>query len=373
MIYFVVNNGYHLYDVALHLKALESRLVTLILVPHSIDARTIPCSVHRIVSIDRIALEKGKLRALLYAFRFPGLMRRQIDPRPGDTLFMYSEYELANQMIARMFRKAKVPVYLMEDGGFGTYLPFRHAESEPLTLREMLQQIYERLMPGLWNSRIHKVNGERFRAMDDRLLSGMLLYRNVQIKRDIPQHLIARPVFDGGATGARNNIVFLNEPIYQHYQSFSEYKADLVNVIAALVQRFPKVYFKFHPRESEAVRTQIRATLVGFESMEYWPGDLSVEFSIDDRAVGYACSYISTGLLNLCARSIEPIFIYCLLPSLRNLSIFVRATETLKDLGYRFPADWNAVRPTFQSGLCGKPLSTAGKTLMDFVQAAEQR
>jgi alpha-2,8-polysialyltransferase (POLYST) len=373
MIYFVVNNDYHLYDVALHLKALESRLVTLILVPHSIDARTIPRSVHRIVSIDRIALEKGKLSALLYALRLPGLVRRQIDLRPGDTLFMYSEYELANQVIACMFRKAQVPVYLIEDGGFGTYLPFRHAQSEPLTLRETLQQIYERLMPGLRNSRIHKVNGERFRAMDDRLLSGLLLYKSVQIKRDIPQHLIARPVFAGGDTGTRNNVVFLNEPIYQHYQTFSEYRADLVHVIAALVERFPKVYFKFHPRESEAVRAQIRAALAGFDSMEYWPGDLSVEFSIDDRAVGYACSYISTGLLNLCARSIEPIFIYGLLPSLRDLPIFVRATETLKELGYRFPADWNAVRPTFQSGLCDKPLSNAGKTLMNFVEAAEQR
>ena len=366
MIYFVANNGYHLYDIALHLEGPKSQPVTLILVPHSIDEKTVPRSVHRIISIERIPFEKGRLRALLYALRLPGIIRRQIEPRRGDVVFMYTEYELANQIIACVFRQAAVPVYLIEDGGFGTYLPFRHAGSEPLTFREVLQQSYERFMPGLRKSRIHKVNGERFRAMDDGLLSGMLLYRNVQIKRNIPQHIIARPASHSADPGRSNNVLFLNEPIYQHYQPFAEYQLDLVKVMSILGKQFPRVYFKFHPREGGAVRDRIRAALAQFKSIEYWPTDLPVEFSVGNVSVGFACSYISTALLNLCQRSIEPIFIYRLLPSLRDKPIFVRATEMLQELGYQFPDDWNAVRPTFRSGLCGDLSADGTQTLMDF-------
>jgi hypothetical protein len=374
MIYFVANNGYHLYDIALHQELLGAQPVTLILVPHSIDETMIPRSVRRVVVIKRVPTEKGRLRALLYAWRLPGIVRRQIEARRGDVVFVYTEYELANQIIAGVFRKAGVPLYLIEDGGFGTYLPFRHAGSEPLSLRERVQQSYERLMPGLRKSRFHKVGGERFRAMDDALISAMLLYRNVQIKRAISQHLIVRPASLNSGLGRIDSVLFLNEPIYQHYQPFAEYQKDLVKVISTLANQFRRTYFKFHPRESDDMRLRIRAALAHIEMIEYWPTDLPVEVSVGSAAVGFACSYISTGLLNLCQRSIEPIFIYCLLPSLRDNPIFARATEVLQELGYQFPKDWSAVNPTFRSGLCDDLAADGATTLTDFLQmrGAEQ-
>jgi hypothetical protein len=203
--------------------------------------------------------------------------------------------------------------------------------------------------------------------MSDELYSGMLLYRNVKVSRAIPQYLIARPKPRYSDQARNDGVLFLNEPIYEHYQSFDRYKEDLVSIIGVLVRQFSKVYFKFHPRESQHVRNLIGAALANFERIEYYPFENPIEFSIGRLPVGFACSYISTALLNLCQRDIEPIFIYVLLPDLKDKPIFVRATEALEQVGYRFPSDWTTVSPSFKSGLCGQSSSIGAKALADFV------
>jgi len=163
--------------------------------------------------------------------------------------------------------------------------------------------------------------------------------------------------------------VFLNEPIYQHYQPMERYLTDLVHIVAMLTARFEKVHFKFHPRETAAARERIHAALANFESLEYWRSDLPVEFALEEFPERFACSYISTALLNLCQFGIEPIFVYQLLPDLRDEPMFLRATETLRQLGYRFPESWDAISPFFSSGICQKLPMAGAKTLLNFARA----
>lgn len=302
---------------------------------------------------------------------------RSIRPCASDTLFLYTEYELVNHFIAMRFKEAGARVYLLEDGGVGTYLPFSLVGGELLSLKEHIIAAMTRVLPGLSKTRFHKVNGMVFPWMDDAYLDGVCLYRPLKIVRSIPVHVLSgasnKPV-----SPHNGRVIFLNERMYDDYQTEQQYIEGLDRILASLEHGFDEVYFKFHPREETEWTSRIRKILaLKHPSVQIISDTRAVEALIPEYRPEVMASYFSTALLNLSGTGIEPMFLYQLLPELASQKVFTQLSALLNQWNYHFVKTWNDARSGYQSNLSstvdGIQLTISDLVMMDDKQAQIRR
>ena len=368
MIYFIVNNNYHVVDFDGHLARLQKNEVSLIEIPHALDmnART---DIKRFTYIR--ARKNGLVAQILNFLSNVRQINQEIHPAKGDFLFMYTEYEILNQYMAYRFKKFCANVYLIEDGGFGTYVPFRLTVSESLTLKEWIKRELYRLLPGLSRMRLHKLNGHIFPWMVDENIDGVCTYEHVALKRQIKTILLQRnhktPI-----TLIPSRTVFLNEPIYGVYQSTEEYISGLRQIMEALCGKFDEVFFKFHPRETVEWRIKIQSHVLSrYPKLIIMEENSAVEILVDKYRPAVASSYFCSALLSLSDRGVEPLYLYHLLPTLKDQLIFREVTVILNELGYNFVHDFCDINSNFRSGLVGRSHVTAAITLDELVKKDE--
>ena len=349
MIYFVVHNNYQRHDFELHLAELDRKDVTLVSIPHTLEACEYPGIAARFHYAPRFG--QGALPWVLDYLRFARAIERDIRPAPGDVCFLYTEYELLNHYIAARFRKAGAKVYLVEDGGFPTYLVFRLIEAEAMSFKQALKEKVFRLLPGLSEMRFHRINGHVFRLMPDSTIDAVCLYRPVPLVRKVPTVLLRRPP-EPALDSIRGCVIFLNEDVYNGQLDAEDYLRDLQALLSQLCRRFHEVLFKFHPRESGEWRARIRGrVLARLPAVKEVGNDAGIEDIVDRYRPSIAVSYLSAGLLNLLYRGVEPLYIYHLFPQLRGQPLYRESTAILESQGYNFVPGIEAIAPDYRSGL----------------------
>ena len=352
MIYFLINNNYQYYDLKLHLLDISKQDVSLIIVPYTLDDSKIAGfgSIYRYPRASKPRLS-AQVRNYL---RQRKLVEKEIQPSRSDVLFFYTEYDLLNQHIVTHFKRNGAKVYLIEDGGLATYLPFRMMDADPLSAREKVKQWLYRSLPSLHTLRLHKLNGHTFPWMADKLIDGVCLYRPVSIRRDIPTILVRRAVQQSQIIPIRSMVIFLNEQMY-YYQTPDAYLAGLQKIMDGLCCGFDTVYFKFHPREDAAWRSRITHDVLDrFQKLKVIEDDSGIEDVIELYHPSVAASYFSAGLLNLLDRGVEPLYLYHLLPDISSQPICIEATTVLRELGYNFIHEISGATSGFQSGLMSR-------------------
>lgn len=367
MIYFLVNNTYHLYDARLHLGIFQfnNLPVTLLEVPHSLvepdhDGFS---DVFLFNPFSYVNIVKSWFNA----FSLIRILDKKIVPSKDDILFFYTEYEPFNQLIAARFKNAGARVYLIEDGGFATYVPFYVNLSEPLTIKERVKETVARFCPGLSVLRFHKINGLIFPWMNDRLLDGVCLYRTVKIARKIDFVLIKRPI-SVELICTQNSVIFLNECIYDHYQTFENYLVGLESIVKGLCEGFSVVYFKFHPRETNESRQKIKSeVLERYLKLIVIEENVAVEGIIEKYRPAVVASYFSAALLNLQEKGLEPMYLYHLIEDLRDQPIYKIVTSILTEWGYRFPSNFSTINSTYKSGISFDELNQREISLLELV------
>lgn len=353
MIYLLVNNDYQLFDARSHAQTLAAFGVvpTLIEVPHTLHEADRSQGFAHVLTLPSPSRGYGWLGAWLRYFATARQVRCALQPRDDDVLFMYTEFELLNQFVALQFKRAGARVYLIEDGGVGTYLPFSLPGSEPLSFKEHVIALMSRCLPGLAHTRFHKLNGVVFPWLPDRQLDGVCLYRPVKIIRDLPVIVLSR----ARAVPVKRQcgrVIFLNERMYDNYQSDTQYLVGLQRLLTLLTQGFDEVLFKFHPRETAVWRERIRARLAAqLPSVRIVASDRAMEAVIDELRPEAIASYFSTALLNLDGTGVEPMFLYQMLPELAAQKVFVQLTTLLTQWGYRFVRVDAEARSGYVSGL----------------------
>lgn len=365
MIYFIINNNYQYYDFELHLFEIQAHDIALIEIPHALDAHE-----HHGVSLVlqyRAASRNGFVSQILNYLRQSRRIGHEIFPTKNDVCFLYTEYELLNQYIVMRFKKAGARVFLIEDGGLATYLPFRILDSELLTAREWVKQQIFRMLPGLSGLRLHKINGHILSWMPDSFLDGVCFYRPLAIARNIPTILLRRQP-QPRIEGIQGRVVFLNEPMYIAYQNEEEYLIGLNQIIKSLCGDFDTVLFKFHPRETIEWRSRIRQrVLSNFPGVKIIEDNAGIEEVIDQYYPSVAASYFSAGLLNLLDRGVEPLYLYHLIPDLNQQPICREATSVLHELGYTFVHNFSDVSANYQSGLLGTSKAVGAVSLAELI------
>lgn len=351
MIYFIVNNNYHFLDFKTHLLSVDANAVTLIGIPHTLNP------FHNLKVAAAFWYSRSSRPGFAIQLRDFVLLARRIDrdilPAKEDVLFFYTEYELLNQYLAGRFKQAGARVYLIEDGGLGTYVPFRLLAGETLTVKEWVKQWIYRSLPGLPRTRLHKLNGHIFHWMLDSSIDGVCLYRPVALRRNIPSILIRRPAQPKLAL-LPDRAIFLNEPIYDDYQSGDSYLEGLDVLIRGLCARYSNLLFKFHPRETDEWRARIEEqVLKRFPSVKVIRKNSAIEAMVDELRPSVVASYFCSALLSLSDRGIEPLYLYHLIPEISGQPIFQETTLVLGELGYVFIPSLSAIPNDYRSGLSG--------------------
>lgn len=352
MIYFLINNNHQYYDLELHLSHIDKHDVSLIEIPYTLDERE-HSGFLSVFQYPRASIS-GLIAQVQHFIRQSKRVDQEIRPSKGDVIFIYTEYDLLNQYIVTHFKKNGAKVYLIEDGGLATYVPFRMFESEPLSVREEIKQWIYRKLPNLRTLRLHKLNGHIFPWMADTYIDGVCIYRPVPIRRNIQTILLQRPI-QPQVEPIQSTVVFLNEQMYHSYQKADEYLKGLRRIMESLCHSFDNVFFKFHPREAEEWRRRIMHDVLShFPSSHVIEENTGVEAVIDRYRPSVVASYFSAGLLNLLNRGVEPLYLYHLIPDLNQQPICREVTSVLNELGYNFVPSFAEIDSSFRSGLLDK-------------------
>jgi len=363
MIYFVVNNNYQYLEAARLAAEMEGMPCRLIAFPHTL---ALPADQQVFESVIVLETPAGQpwLKAWQDYLTIGGRLRKVLAPAAEDVLVLFTEFELLNHLTAIQFKRAGARVYLIEDGGVGSYIPLALEQPEAFSTKDRVYAGMIRAIPGLLHTHFTKFDGVVCPLLADRFIDGVLLYRNVAIRRKIPVMLVARPVASRVEVAA-GRVVFLNQPFYsEHIQSEEAYTDGLHKIMTALCDGFPEVFFKFHPREPKEARDAIaRDVLAAFPKVTILNGNGPFESMLAQLRPEAVASYNSTPLFNLVATGVQPMFVYSLLPDLRGLPSFRTMHELLEAWHYRFPSSWSELRTGFSAGTgfnsaaSGRPLS----------------
>jgi hypothetical protein len=351
VIYFIVNNNYQYYDFAGHLSTLKSDEVCLIEIPHTLDERQ-HVGLKSIFTYSSSAKYKITKQIVSYISSIRRI-NNEITPKSTDTLFFYTEYEILNQYLVSRFKDIGARIFLIEDGGFGTYVPFRVVASEILTFKEAIKMAIYRRLPGLSNICFHKLNGHIFPRLPDNRIDSVLLYYPLKIARTIDVKLLKRP-YQKPLHIVPNRVIFLNEALYEIYQDSGSYLHGLEQIISHLCKAFDEVIFKFHPRETLEWRQKIRDVVLSrYSKVCIIEENFAIEEVIEAYVPSVAASYFCSALLSLCDRGIQPLYLYHLIPEIEKQPVFIETTKILTEMGYIFVKNWSNIDSTYKSGLTG--------------------
>lgn len=352
MLYFLVNNDYQYLEAERLARELQTagKRTALIAIPHKLTTTLDPQLFESILTF-RTPAHLPWRRAWL---RYVGAQRRiraQLPATDKDTLILFTEYELLNQLVAITFKERGGSAYLIEDGGVGTYIPLTLDQHEPYNWKNRLLQASMRAIPGLRSTHFTKFDGILFPMMDDRYLDGIFLYRQLAISRKVPVRIIARPTLPAVQT-LRGRVVFLNQPFYsEHIQTESNYAGGLRRVLSALCAGYREVLFKFHPREQPDARAQITSQILNeFPAVRVIEGNQPFEALLKELRPEAVASYNSTPLLNLAGTGVQPVFVYHLLPDLLQAPSFAAMHLLLERWGYKFATNWSEVSSGYHAG-----------------------
>lgn len=378
-IYFLVNNNYQYIEAARLARELrnDGHLVGLIAIPHTLTVSFDSALFNPIISIPTPARLPWP-RAWLRYLRSRTQMRAVLPVTTEDKLILFTEFELLNHMVAVVFKERGASVFLIEDGGVGSYIPFTLKKSAPFGLKDQIRGVSIRAIPGLRRTHFAKFDGIVFPMLEDSYVDSVFLYRPVTINRKISVSVIARPLMHGLERYA-GRVVFLNQPLYsEHIQSNADYINGLEKILTALCVGYSEVIFKFHPREPLAARGRIiNQILSSFPKLRILEDNQPLEEILADLRPEAVASYNSTPLLNLAGSGVQPLFLYHLLPDLRKRPSFDTLQTLLELWEYHFPTDWSEVASGYHAGTkfhnvaSGIPLAAALKLSSSASKAAQ--
>lgn len=379
-IYFLINNNYQYFEAVRLASELRNagRQVALIAIPHTLTVNIDPAQFDPIIEVATPARLPWS-RAWFQYLHAKRLMRAMLPAKAEDSLLIFTEYELLNHLAARVFKERGASTYLIEDGGVGSYIPLSLKRPEPYKLKDLIRRASIRIIPGLAQTRFTKFDGLLFPMLHDRHLDGVLLYRQMRINRAIPVSVIARPALPRLAT-CPGRVVFLNQPLYcEHIQSDADYANGLQQILGALCAGYSEVFFKFHPRESYEARARITIEILqSFPKLRIVEGNQPFEEMIADLQPEAVASYNSTPLLNLTGTGIQPLFVYHLLPDLRQAPSFDAMHALLDAWGYQFASNWSELAsgyhagPNFDNNNSAVPLMEALEHSVPTLQSSQQ-
>jgi len=361
MIYFIVNNNFHY----LRADLLRDEIVT---VEPQVDTALIRIFSPALNRFDRdedyekVYSKHGLFGSFSQLLNLPGQWRikqslKRIPFRPGDGLFLFTEYELANHYLGQYAKSRGARVYLVDEG-IGTYIINNYSRlTAGRSLKQRLITWVIRYLNGFYaTSRLTGDETLYCPRLADRYYDGWVLFYNFSLKRDMRQIHVRLPGLKKNVPHLDPDAVLILGGYNGFYFTLPEYINLMMSALRAAIKSFKRIYFKFHQAELKFLEHKEYRDFISLareagvellaldrpEPVERW-------FEGQTHPPRFVVGNITTALLTLFALGCEPIF-FCHLIQDRYVD-FKILTGFLKSVGYRFISNWEDIRPSYRSNL----------------------
>lgn len=366
MVYFLINNNFHYYDISIHLPSLSDYRLSLIQVPHTLD---VPPSEREFEKIYTFKTPFAGLKSHLKVNNIKKTQRNihdQINPGFDDVLFFYTEFEILNQYIVSFFKKSGAKVYLIEEG-LPTYISYCTKSKSNLFFKYRLKEFYFKKILNYDFVKYLSLNGFGYPQIEDSYLDGAAFYFDVKTLRDVESYHISKDVRKIDTLNS-DDVVFLNEEMYLYYMDWESYVSEIRRIVSSLLEQFCTVYFKFHPREDDTSRERIRRAFGCCAGIKFVEENTPIEELIVKLQVKYAASFFSAALMNLHFMGVAPIYVYPFIPQLLRHENIKSIHRFLESVSYKFPKNLESIR---KDGACDVPGGGSNFSLKDFLQSLD--
>lgn len=334
MIYFLVNNNYHMIDMYQHCENLKGYEKSLIQIPHTLDTINSHDAFLKVYTFETPFKGLKNLFNLIKIKKIEKNIIVSLKIASSDVLFVYTEYEVLNQFIIRLFKKAGAKVYIIEDGGFPTYLSYAVKNDSKLPIKKRIKLLYFKYILGYRFLEYLYYNKIVFPQINEKYIDGVLLYLDISIIRNIKKYILIKPIKEFILDEKKG--IFLNEKMYEHYCTKQQYELILDNILYNMSNKFQIVYFKFHPRESTENRKWQTEIIKKYTNVHIIEENLPVEKLLEKYNAKYIFSFLSAALLNLNAMGAVPVYMYHLYSEISSNNVFKQINLILKSTKYNF-------------------------------------
>ena len=331
MIYVLVNNDYQLTDA---LENLGQDHVFYIAVSHRLDEKDFSDR----VGANGIYLNapNGSFQSIIWPFGF-GVSIKCVSGVLGkvskdDVLVFYTEYEKLNHWIVNYFRRRGGGVYLLEDGGFATYVQcgIEIQRNKDVNFSLAVRNWMYSWLYGMRYSLEYRLEGKRFGRVDDRLIDAIMVYRNTESNRDIEMIQVRSPKAGRVGYGQKyyandcDVAVYLNQEIYFSYTNWADYFNYLNKALSYILCRHGCVMFRFHPREGFGARIKIKNWIqsLGMEGVRFEDSASEAESIYANSSIGAVYSHSSSASFSAEQMGLKSYFMFGLDSKLSGSRVF---------------------------------------------------
>ena len=342
MIYFLVNNSYHLdFDFPL-IKELKNEKISLIIVPITFSVSDDNLSFfHKIYKFENnFNISYFNLFSLK---RFMKIVDNTFATTSNDILLVHTDMVLLNQLLIYKFHKSNSKIFLLEDGT-ATMCDF-NIEPISASIKSIIKCFILKTFLGIKNTNINKYGIQELYRLDDFLFNGLIVNFGLNTKRNIPVFQLKYTdkfldiKFPKGA-------MFFNSPFYILYTNEILY-FNFIKEILVISNNFNPFYFNFHPNDSVYFKDMVSEYIIhNYKNIILLPDGLA-EDKINKYTTQFSISINSTASFNLIKKGIKPIFLNKIFlekfqdPSFEQFELF------LFSLGYISPKSIDEVSPLF--------------------------
>lgn len=342
MVYFLINNNFHLIDAEKHFDGIKNDEIGLIKIPHQLTI--VPSKKYNVeIEYPRLINKLKDHFHLLRIFRLHKKIKKELNNiQETDVLLFYTEYEYLTHYIVKIFKQKKAKVLLIEEG-FPTYLAFASETNSSIGLKKKILEKYLKYILGYRKTKIVSANGFIYTQLEDSQIDHLLLYTNLKIKRNVLTDQLSTDKIEFKNL-KENTALFLNEWIYDHYVSMEQYLSIMDDIFLNLSQNFDQIYFKFHPREKEDKRAQILSVLEKYPKTKIITDNNPVELMIEKIGAKFIFSFAAQTVLYLSNSNCIALYIMQLYPELMKDSEIAKIKSIIDEMDYVFMNDWSELK-----------------------------
>ena len=346
MIYFLINNNYHLHLDMQLAKQLPEFELGLIQIPYSLNAVEKSDLFHKIyyypdrlvASIKDLVANPSKITSITKK------ADSELIPQKHDVLLVHTEMDLLNQHIIKKFYKAGSKIFLVEDG-IATVCHYNMV-SNKISFKENFRKFLLKYFYSFNYLRFQKYGVQTLPEMKDFIFKGVIVNHGDSIKRNIPLYKL-KSVEEPIKFLDQNGVIFFSQPLYIWFLTEKEY-VGYIDDLLSVASHFSIFYFKFHPSDNENVKNYIIKIIEDkYPNVVVLHENSIAENIIEKYPVKYAITFNSTAALNLINRGVVPIFINDMFSKIYPLDSSEAFGQFLKSINCHSPSDLNDIKPGF--------------------------
>lgn len=346
MIYFLVNNDYHMYMDMKLANQLSNHKLGLIQIPYSlnvIESSDLFSKIYHyperlVASVKGILFNTAKFKSILKK------VDNELNPGKNDILFVHTEMDLLNQHIIQKFYKVGAKIFLLEDGT-GT-MCYYNMKTGKVGFKDKFRSFSLKYLYDFKYLEIKKYGVETLPAMKDFVFNGIVVNYGETVLREIPLYKL-KSNEEAINVSYENGAIFFSQAQYLWFTTEEEY-IQYVESLLNISKNFSPFYFKFHPSDIEDVKEQIKQLIdKKYTNVIILNENDIAENIIIKYPVKYAITFNSTAALNLINRGIIPVFLNNMFNKLYPDDSFTVFGQFLKSIECYSPIELAEIKPGF--------------------------